>query len=63
MAILDNGKGFNPENVTGSENGRRRLGLTSMKERVELLGGSFYVKSPEGKETTIRASWPLKESR
>jgi PAS domain S-box-containing protein len=62
LAIQDNGRGFNLGTVTGSETGRRGLGLTSMRERVELSGGSFYIESFEGKGTTIRASWPLDES-
>jgi signal transduction histidine kinase len=62
LAIQDNGQGFNPEKVTGSESGRRGLGLTSMRERVELSGGSFYIESFEGKGTTIRAAWPQDES-
>jgi signal transduction histidine kinase len=59
LILQDNGRGFNPEGVLGSENTRRGLGLTSMRERVELSGGSFAVESAEGKGTTVRASWPL----
>ncbi len=62
LVIQDNGQGFSPEKVTGSERGRRGLGLTNMRERVELSGGSFDIESFEGRGTTIRASWPLKES-
>jgi signal transduction histidine kinase len=61
LAIEDNGQGFSLGMVTGSEMERRGLGLTSMRERVELSGGSFYIESFEGKGTTIRASWPLDE--
>jgi len=31
------------------------LGLVSMKERVRLLGGSFWVESKPGEGTVIRA--------
>jgi len=58
LIVQDNGRGFNPERAV-SENRRRGLGLTSMKERVELSGGSFAIESTEGKGTIIRASWPL----
>jgi len=34
------------------------LGLTSMRERAELTGGSFSIESTPGKGTTIRACWP-----
>jgi signal transduction histidine kinase len=33
------------------------FGLTSMKERAELSGGSFTIESTPGAGTTIRASW------
>jgi signal transduction histidine kinase len=35
------------------------LGLAGMRERAELLGGSFTVRSAPGGGTTIRACWPL----
>ncbi len=57
--LQDNGQGFDPEKVRGSESIKRGLGLASMKERTELSGGSFDVTSIEGKGTTIRVSWPL----
>jgi signal transduction histidine kinase len=33
------------------------LGLTSMKERVELSGGVFTIESVIGTGTTVLASW------
>jgi PAS domain S-box-containing protein len=59
LMIEDNGKGFDAGQAFVSENARRGLGLTSMKERVEFSGGSFQVESVEGKGTTIRASWAI----
>ena len=35
------------------------MGLESMNERKELLGGSFAIGSKRGKGAVIRASWPL----
>jgi len=32
-----------------------RLGLTSMRERVEMFGGRFSIVSIHGKGTTVRA--------
>jgi signal transduction histidine kinase len=61
LVLRDNGQGFNPEKAFALESTRRGLGLSSMKERVELSGGSFAIESIEGKGTTIRASWPLPE--
>ena len=59
LILQDNGHGFNLEEVLGSESTKRGLGLTSMRERVELSGGSFAIESSEGKGTTVRASWPI----
>jgi PAS domain S-box-containing protein len=53
LSIKDNGAGFDPETI------KQGLGLTSMRERTELSGGTFEVESILGKGTTIRASWPI----
>jgi PAS domain S-box-containing protein len=58
LVLEDNGQGFDLKKVLGSESTRRGLGLTSMRERTELSGGSFAIESVERKGTTIRASWP-----
>jgi signal transduction histidine kinase len=58
LTIQDNGQGFNLEKALAMESTKRGLGLTSMRERVELSGGSFEIESAEGKGTIIRASWP-----
>jgi len=59
LIFQDNGRGFDVEKALSSESVRRGLGLTSMRERVELSGGSLDIKSVEGKGTIILASWPL----
>jgi PAS domain S-box-containing protein len=59
LILEDNGQGFDLKKVLGSESTNRGLGLTSMRERTELSGGSFAIESAEGKGTTIRASWPI----
>jgi PAS domain S-box-containing protein len=53
LSFEDNGEGFNIESST------KGLGLTSMRERTELSGGSFAIESTPGKGTTIKAYWPL----
>jgi PAS domain S-box-containing protein len=53
LAIQDNGHGFQTEEI------ERGVGLSTMRERAELTGGTFSVESAQGKGTTIRASWPL----
>ena len=58
LMLQDNGRGFDPERGV-LENTRQGLGLTSMKERIELSGGLFAIESTGGKGTIIRASWPI----
>jgi signal transduction histidine kinase len=53
LTIQDNGQGFNVETV------RKGMGLSGMKERAQLSGGSFDLESEIGKGTTIRASWSV----
>lgn len=59
LALQDNGRGFNLEEVLSVDTAKRGFGLTSMKERAELSGGSFAIESGIGKGTTIRATWKI----
>jgi PAS domain S-box-containing protein len=59
LSLKDNGCGFNVQQHLSLGDSRRGLGLTSMRERTELSGGSFALESAEGKGTMIRASWPI----
>ena len=61
LILEDNGQGFDLKKVLGLEGMKRGLGLTSMRERVELSRGFFAIESAEGRGTTVRASWPLGE--
>jgi PAS domain S-box-containing protein len=54
MKIKDNGKSFQVERMIRSP-GRKHLGLLGMRERLEMVGGSFDVESAPGKGTTIIA--------
>ncbi|MEZ0395667.1 MAG: ATP-binding protein [Anaerolineales bacterium] len=56
MAVEDNGKGFDPE-IVGKEGG---LGLKIIRERVEMLGGSFEIDSAPGKGSRIVISVPAR---
>jgi signal transduction histidine kinase len=55
MAVTDNGPGF--DTVAASRKGR--LGLSGMRQRAEVLGGSFAVDSTPGTGTTVRITLPL----
>jgi PAS domain S-box-containing protein len=59
LALQDNGRGFNLEEVLSVDTAKRGFGLTSMKERAELSGGSFAIESSVGEGTTIRATWKI----
>jgi len=58
IKITDDGVGFNPEKSRTSPE-RRCLGLMSMSERTESMGGRFSVRSRTGKGTEIAVEVPL----
>jgi len=60
LVVEDNGEGFDVEQVRSVKTLASGFGLSSMKERAELSGGSFSIESRQGAGTTIRASWPYK---
>jgi signal transduction histidine kinase len=56
LEIRDDGTGFDPsERAIRS----RRLGLTSMFDRAQALGGQLTIDSSPGTGTTVRAEVPL----
>jgi signal transduction histidine kinase len=57
MLVEDDGQGFDRA-VSRSD---QCLGLMGMRERANLLGGSFVVESAPGEGTTIRVKIPLSE--
>ena len=57
MEITDNGQGFEVDG-TLCANKRNRLGLLGMRERVEMIGGTFCVESAPGHATTVRVEIP-----
>ncbi len=59
LSVKDNGCGFSVQQSLFPDSSRRGLGLTGMRERTELSGGSFAIESAEGEGTIIRASWPI----
>ncbi|HZG13836.1 MAG TPA: sensor histidine kinase, partial [Candidatus Bathyarchaeia archaeon] len=55
MEIRDKGKGFPMSNQGRIDS----LGLVSMRERSEMLGGLFQLESAPGRGTTVRVSIPF----
>lgn len=60
MVIEDDGMGFDPE-MLGPDDGKRHLGLISMKERAEILGGALDVLTAPGRGTTVQVRIPMNE--
>ncbi|OYW77763.1 MAG: hypothetical protein B7Z37_02425 [Verrucomicrobia bacterium 12-59-8] len=58
LEITDDGKAFDVE-LLSSPKWSQRLGLTGMRERVEMVNGVFSIVSASGKGTTIRAVIPV----
>ncbi|MGH9010969.1 MAG: GAF domain-containing protein [Acidimicrobiia bacterium] len=55
LSVADDGVGFDPDARAIAS---RRLGLVSMRERIEAVGGTFEIVSAPGQGTTVRASVP-----
>jgi signal transduction histidine kinase len=51
LTVRDDGVGFDPQ-ASGIRS--RRLGLTSMEERAEAIGGTLAIESRLGEGTTVR---------
>lgn len=57
MEITDNGQGFVADGMSAMKN-NGRLGLLGMRERVEIIGGTFCIESAPGKHTTVIVEIP-----
>ena len=55
LMIRDDGSGFDPASVSG----RGGLGLIFMRERAEMMGGSFEIDSQSGRGTTLTLLVPI----
>jgi|CXWL01.1.fsa_nt_gi PAS domain S-box-containing protein len=58
LCVHDDGQGFE-QAQTGK--GRKGLGLTSMKERVKMLNGTFRIRTNPGEGTEVHAWVPLED--
>ncbi len=62
LEITDDGKAFDVD-LLSSPQWSQRLGLTGMRERVEMVNGVFSIVSTPGKGTTIRAVIPVGKTK
>jgi signal transduction histidine kinase len=65
VVIADDGVGFTLGFTPGSpRNGKARpLGLKSMRERIESLGGTFHLDTHPGEGTQVTATIPIPRAR
>ncbi len=56
VSVDDNGKGFDPESVLSGKS----LGLKLIRDRTEMLGGTFDIDSTTGKGARISFSIPVR---
>src|SRR5262249_47550150 len=58
LEVRDWGPGFDPGAVRATARGEH-VGLTGMRERIELLGGTFQVSSRQNQGTIVQAILPV----
>lgn len=58
IIIEDHGQGFDPQNALDRQTS---IGLRGMRERVNLLGGTFHVESKINQGTVVGIEIPLSE--
>ena len=61
LEIIDNGQGFNVQEVLGSYDQRGSLGMINLRERSDLINGLLRIDSAPGKGTRIQVFIPLTE--
>jgi signal transduction histidine kinase len=62
LSIHDDGKSFVVDRTLRA-NGGKRLGLLGMRERVEMVGGTFGIESAPGRGTTVQVQIPFAPAR
>jgi len=61
LAVEDDGRGFDPADVSMGDAGRKGLGLAIMRERASILRGALDVRSEKGRGTSISLSVPISQ--
>jgi signal transduction histidine kinase len=58
LAIRDNGRGFDPEEIDSE-----RMGVQIMRERAGNIGARLVIRSRPGQGTRVLVSWPESEEQ
>ena len=58
LEVIDDGKAFSVPKALANKR-RKHLGLIGMRERAEMVGGTFSIESVVGKGTTVRVRIPF----
>ena len=61
VVVTDNGKGFVSDAEAEQPRRRGGIGLVSMRERAELLGGTLEIATAPGQGTRLTARIPLEQ--
>ncbi len=62
LTIVDDGSGFDPDELADIKPGSGGLGLRGIRERLELVGGNFNLESNLGSGTVLRVWIPYGEA-
>jgi len=60
ISIEDQGLGFNPDTI---DTVQEQMGLSSMRERVDMLGGTLSIDSQPGIGTSVKVLIPATKNR
>ena len=63
LEVRDWGRGFHADGRVGSGEPGKHVGISSMQERVTLLGGQFGVRSQPGAGTHVLIEVPAPATR
>jgi signal transduction histidine kinase len=57
--VEDDGSGFDLGEVQATSQQRQGLGLPTLQERAEMLGGTLHIESRIGRGTKVRLELPM----
>ncbi|AKN78095.1 sensor histidine kinase [Corynebacterium ulcerans] len=60
LDVVDNGQGFDPEQVANRPAGLGHIGINAMRQRAEEQGGTLEVESAPGDGTAVSVALPIR---